>query len=146
MKHILIVISLFFALNQTLLAEANVGFQRSYETSTLTDGTVVYLDPDTFASFPGGTAEMHKFITQNLRWPEEYLKIGGVRVTVYLRATIKENGEIATIIIVQSVDELFDKEAIRIVRLMPDFIPAKARGENVASYFIIPVRFRYKAR
>ncbi len=140
MKHLLIIISCFFAFNQLLLAEEVVDSSKSYQTDTLTDGTVVYLNPDTFASFPGGGEEMRKFVSQNFRCPKEAAEMG-IQGTIYLKMVIRENGEITNIEVFRSVHILFDNEAIRTVKLMPNFIPAKARGKNVASYFTMPVRF-----
>jgi len=123
-----------------LLAEETIDTPKSYQTDTLPDGTVVYLIPDTIASFPGGVEEMHKFIRQNLKYPAIYME-AGIQGTVYLKMIIRENGEITNVVVVRSIDKWLDEEAIRVVRLMPNFIPAKVRGENVASYFIMPVRF-----
>lgn len=139
MKHFLILISLFFVLNQTLLAETAVDSLKSYKTNTLTSGTVVYLNPDTLASFPEGENGLKIFISQNLRYPLEAMK-RKIQGTIYVRMVIKGNGEI-TNIEVRRGHELLQKEAIRVVSLMPDFIPAKADGKNVASYFTLPFRF-----
>jgi protein TonB len=107
---------------------------------TLPDGTIVYSLPDTSACFPGGEAEMRKFIYKNLKWPHNWE--GCVQGKVYLKMIIRENGEITGITVIRSLYEVFDKEAIRVVRLMPCFIPAKAGGRNVASYFVFPVSFK----
>jgi protein TonB len=141
MKYFLVAISCFFAVNQMLLAEEVIDSPKSYQTDTLPDGTVVYLNPDTFASFPGGDVEMRKFIGQNLRWPKGMEEIDIVG-KVYLRIVIRENGEITDIEVTRSLHPLFDNEAIRVVRLLPNFIPAKVKGKNVATYFTIPIIFK----
>ena len=143
MKHLLIVISCFFAINQMLLAETTVDSLKSYNTLTLSDGTVVYINPDIYASFPGGDKEMLKFINQNLRWPKGTEEMG-FQGRVFLRMVIRENGEITDVEVLRPLHELVDNEAIRVVRLMPNFIPAKVKGENVASYFALPIRFHLR--
>ena len=140
MKHFLIAIGCFFVVNQMLLAEDPL---KSYQTNTLPDGTVVYFFPDTIASFPGGVEEMNNFINQNLKHPAQDKKS-----YIDLHLIIKENGEIVDYEIIissdyinmaQAVDKWLGKEIERIVRLMPNFIPAKVEDENVASYYLMPI-------
>jgi protein TonB len=140
MKYFFIAISFFFAVNQMLLAEETVDSVKNYKTDILSDGTVVYLNPDTIASFLGGGEEMTKFITKNLRFPKIAADTDVIG-KVYLKMTIDENGKITNITVIRSLEKSYDEEAIQVVRLMPNFIPAKAKGENVASYYIIPIRF-----
>ena len=37
--------------------------------------------------------------------------------------------------------EAFNKEVVRVLKKMPDWIPGKAKGENVPVYYTIPVKF-----
>ncbi len=143
MKHFLIVISCFFAFSQTLSAGNISDISKSYKTETLPDGTTIYLVPDTIASFGGGQDGMIKFLSRNLRYPVEASekKIQGV---VYVKIVVRENGQITDVDIQKPVHELLDNEAKRVVGLMPNFVPAKAGGRNVASYLVVPIRFALK--
>ena len=110
---------------------------------SLPEEEIIYQIPEIVASFPGGPEEMIKFIHKNLKYPVQAMELG-IQGTVYVRLLIRETGKITEITVVRSVDKLLDEEAIRVVRLMPDFIPAKMRDENVASYLTIPIRFSLK--
>ena len=110
---------------------------------SLSEEEIIYQIPEIVASFPGGPEEMIKFIHKNLKYPVQAMELG-IQGTVYVRLIIRETGEITEITVVRSVDKSLDEEAIRVVRLMPNFIPAKMRDKNVASYFTIPVRFSLK--
>ncbi|MDR1729582.1 MAG: energy transducer TonB [Prevotellaceae bacterium] len=140
MKHLFIAVGFFFVFNHALWAEEGIDSPKSYQTDTLPDGTVVYLNPDTFASFPGGNKAMIEFINRNLKYPIHAME-SSFQGTVVIKMVIRENGRISNIVVVRSVHEMLDKEAILAVSLMPDFIPAKVKGENVASCFTMPVRF-----
>jgi protein TonB len=47
--------------------------------------------------------------------------------------------------IVKSLHPLFDKEALRVLSLMPNWIPGKQNGESVKVKYTIPIAFRLEA-
>ena len=99
----------------------------------------IHLVVDTLAQFPGGTQELFRFIDENLNPLCVTDKMPG-RVT--LQFTVLKTGEITDIEVVRGVDPLIDREAIRVVKSMPLWIPAKHNGEKVNSRFTLPVNFR----
>ena len=91
--------------------------------------------------FPGGALEFAKWLTNNLQYPPmaKSQKIEGeVRVRFY----INEDGSIARESIVKSVHPLLDNEALRVVRLMPKWSPARMHGKAVKTQFTIPIIFK----
>jgi protein TonB len=44
--------------------------------------------------------------------------------------------------VVRSLDPACDREAIRVAELIPDFIPGKQNGQNVAVTYTLPVSFK----
>jgi len=95
------------------------------------------LNPDTFASFPEEGGEILKIIYQNLKLPNEIDSIPIGKIIV--KMVITENGEITNVEVLYPPQELLAKEIIRVIQLMPNFIPAKVQGKNVASYFTMPI-------
>lgn len=91
--------------------------------------------------FPGGEAEMYSFIKKNLNYPvvDQEMNIQG-RVTV--RFVVSKTGEITNIQLVKGISPTCDKEAMRVIKNMPRWIPGKQNGEPVSVYFILPVVFR----
>lgn len=91
-------------------------------------------------SFPGGKAEMYQFLGEELRYPQEAQdkKIEG---KVYLKLHLDYKGEIVNIAVSQSAHPILDNEAIRCIKLMPDWVPASLNGEMVNSIFILPINF-----
>ncbi len=92
-------------------------------------------------SFVGGTAALIEYIKDNLQYPTEcYDK--GIQGRVIVGFTVTKEGKLKDVRIVKSVDPLLDKEALRIVKRMPDWIPGKLSGEPVDVKFNLPVIFR----
>ena len=106
------------------------------------DGEKTYTIPDKLPQFPGGEKDMFKFIAANLKWPPEYAEVD-IQGRVTIRFVVTKEGKIMKPEILRGIEPMyFDKEAIRIVSIMPDWIPAKYKGENVNAYFTIPIVFR----
>lgn len=93
-------------------------------------------------TFPGGVEEMKIFIAKNQHNPEivERLSISG---RAYVRFVVSEKGEVSDIEVVRGVAgcKECDDEAIRLVKLMPNWIPGKNNGKEVKSYHALPIKF-----
>ena len=66
----------------------------------------------------------------------------GVQGQVVVRFVVNKDGSIVDPVVVRSVDPYLDKEALRVVKLMPKWNPGKQRGKAVRCMFTLPVRFR----
>jgi TonB family protein len=95
------------------------------------------------ASFPGGVEAMKTFISKNLKYPE-YMKEANIQGKVFLKFIVSETGEISDIKILRGLPDCkeCDTEAIRVVKTMPKWIPAKNDGKVVKSYYTLPVSFK----
>jgi len=92
-------------------------------------------------TFPGGESELMNFINDNIRYPAVSLE-NGIQGRVVVRFVVNKNGEVDRAEILRSLDSSCDKEALRIVKIMPKWIPGRQNGENVAVWFVLPVNFR----
>ena len=108
----------------------------------MVDGEKVFVTPDIFASFPGGESELYNFINANKKYPVCTCELPQGRVTV--RFIVTKEGKITNPVILRNLHPDMDKEALRVISLMPDWIPAKQGDENVNSYFTMPVVFRLR--
>lgn len=115
---------------------------QSFPDSLIHDGLVIYMNPDEIAQFPGGNGQIKKYLAEHwdLFFCGPEFPIEG---KCYLRFTVLSNGKITDITVLRGVPDCkeCDKEAIRLVKGMPDWIPAKKAGVPVASYFQLPIRF-----
>lgn len=104
---------------------------------------IIYDYVDEPAEFPGGLIGMREFLRVNFKYPEraEELDLQG---KCYLKLTIWKTGEIKEVKVKKGVVDCpeCDQEAIRLVRLMPKWLPGKVNGAAVNSYFILPIVFK----
>lgn len=101
----------------------------------------VYDVVDYVASFPNGELAMHQWIAKVIKYPSlafEREEQGRVLVKVI----IDKDGSITYPKISKSVSESLDKEALRVVNLMPKWKPAVKNGKNVRMYYTIPITFK----
>jgi protein TonB len=92
-------------------------------------------------TFPGGDAELFKFLSDNIRYPV-IAQENGIQGRVIVRFVVTRKGDVDRIEVVRSVESSLDKEAIRIVKTMPKWIPGKQNGENVSVWFTLPINFK----
>lgn len=91
--------------------------------------------------FPGGEKEMYKYIADNLKYPMADLE-AGTEGRVVLRFVVDKNGDIQNIELQRGISSSCDREAIKVIKNMPRWIPGKQNGETVQVYFTLPVFFR----
>ena len=101
----------------------------------------VYTKVDQPAEFKGGVNKMYQFLGQNLRHPGMTSR-NRIEGTVIGKFTVTQEGEIKDITIVQSLNKTADAELIRVVKLMPKWVPAQKGGKPVNSEFQLPISFR----
>jgi TonB family protein len=117
--------------------------------SSLTESKQVVRDfPDEPepAKFQGGTLDdFRKWVQKNLVYPPEAKK-NGVVGQVFVRFTVASNGKVSDVAIINSVDPLLDKEAVRVISQSPDWTPAVKDGKNVDVINAIHVVFSSEER
>ncbi|MNK09770.1 Gram-negative bacterial tonB protein [compost metagenome] len=102
----------------------------------------IYTIVDEQASFPGGIKEMYAYLEKNLRYPES-AKEAAISGKVFVQFVVSEKGDITESQVVKGIRgcKECDLEAIRVIRMMPKWIPAKINGQAVKSKFNLPVNF-----
>lgn len=91
--------------------------------------------------FPGGAVEMMKWLTKNLKYPEgaQRRKKQG---RVVVQFDINTNGKVSDIKIIKSIDPQLDREALRVIRMMPDWKPGMQNDKPCRTRVVVPVWFR----
>ena len=92
------------------------------------------------AGYRYGDKALLSYISRNLKIPL-HLLAGGVSGRVIATLTIDPSGEATKIEIIQSVHPDFDREVIRVIKTVEDWIPAMASGQKIESQISIPVSF-----
>ena len=91
--------------------------------------------------FPGGDAELYKFISNNLNYPAMAIE-NNVQGRVVVQFVVTKDGSIGNVKVVRSVDRDLDNEAIRVCKKLPKFIPGKQNGQPVNVWYTLPVTFK----
>lgn len=91
--------------------------------------------------FPGGPAEMMKFLSNNIRYPT-IAQENGIQGRVIVQFVVNSDGTIVDATVVRSVDPFLDKEALRVINSMPKWKPGMQRGKAVRVKYTLPVMFR----
>jgi TonB family protein len=107
-----------------------------------TTGVLSCLD-DSFepAEYPGGNSELMRFISHNVRYPQEAIE-NDIQGKVYISFIVEKDGSISGVRVVRGVSKELDFEAIRVVCYFPNFIPGKCDGQTVRSRYNLPINFR----
>jgi len=92
-------------------------------------------------SFPGGTAALMQYLSSNIKYPV-VAEENGVQGRVVCTFVVEKDGSITDVRVVKSVDPSLDKEAMRVVKSMPRWIPGKQNGSAVRVKYTVPVTFR----
>ncbi len=90
-------------------------------------------------SYPGGMEALKRFLQKNLTNPRDLEE--GEMVSVRIRFLVGYDGKLKGFTNVQDGGEEFNKEVIRVLKKMPEWVPGKTKGQNVSVYYVIPVKF-----
>lgn len=110
-------------------------------------GTVSYMEVFEYdyvtekPSFPGGDSELMKFINQTREYPGGAYK-KGIQGRVTCSFVVNTDGSISHISVIRGVEASLNKEAIRVLSLMPGWKPGKLNGHNVPTRVVWSVPFR----
>ena len=100
----------------------------------------VYECVEEMPSFPGGMKALEKFLNDSIRYPAETCAQGRVIV----QFIVEVDGRIDSVKVVRKLSPELDREAVRVVKLMPKWNPGRMNGVPVRVKYIIPVRFNAK--
>lgn len=91
--------------------------------------------------FPGGMAELMKYLQKNIKYPS-IAQENGIQGRVIVQFVVNKDGSIVDPVVMKSVDPYLDKEALRVVKAMPKWTPGEQRGKPVRVKYTLPVQFR----
>jgi protein TonB len=101
----------------------------------------IFIWVEEMPAFPGGEAELLKFISQSISYPEEAVR-NNIQGRVILKFVVNRDGSIDRVQVLNDIDSSLQNEAIRVVNLLPKFKPGKQNGVPVPVWFTLPVLFR----
>ena len=92
-------------------------------------------------SFPGGQGALMQWLSDNIKYPVIAAE-NGIQGRVIVQFVVSKTGSISNVNVVRGVDPSLDKEAVRVVKAMPNWTPGKQNGTTVNVRYTLPVTFK----
>lgn len=105
------------------------------------DNDEIFYTAEMMPSFPGGQAEMAKWLSSNIHYPET-AAADGIQGRVTVQFVVKKDGSITDVKVVRGKDPALDKEAVRLIKSMPRWTPGTMNGEPVNVKTLLPINFK----
>lgn len=102
---------------------------------------VIFTVVENSSEFPGGMAALSKFLSENLKYPPQ-AKETGTQGKVFVTFVVEKDGSITDVKVLRDIGSGCGEEAVRVVKMMPKWKPAKQRGKAVRQQFNLPVTFQ----
>ncbi len=110
--------------------------QTDKEVKVKSSGEVCFPNPEE-PSYPGGGNEMRSFINQHF---QDSLIQPGTLGRIFLKITVDTSGILKGVTVIHGINDVLDKEMLRVFSLMPKWIPAEKDGAKVEKTFAMPIR------
>ena len=103
----------------------------------------MYIEYQARAQFPGGESALIKYVKESIQYPSDAIA-EGFEGRVIVQFEIHADGSIGEVRIIRGRHPSLDKEAERIVKSLPNFIPAKSLKDGIPteSWFTLPITFK----
>lgn len=104
----------------------------------------IFMMTEGMPKYQGGEAEMMKFIWSNLRYPsysENLIPTNSFCIVAFM---VDYRGKVSDVAIIKSLNKKFDKEIIRVIESMPDWIPLDSTKYTPPSVFTLPIRICFR--
>jgi TonB family protein len=131
----------------TLLISTNSNNLLNFSGITTTNENITQQDEPVFSAvqeqpeFPGGKTAMYKYLGENIVYPKEAQK-SNIFGNVYLQFIVKKDGSVEKVELLKGLGHGCDEEAIRVIKAMPKWKPAKQNGKAVNAYINMPIQYK----
>ena len=101
----------------------------------------IFRSVEQMPQFPGGDQALLKFLSSHINYPPMAAE-NNVQGKVQLQFVVEKDGRVGEVKVIRSVDKDLDKEAVRVVKLLPKFTPGRQNGQPVRVWYTLPVQFK----
>ncbi|MDE5649731.1 MAG: energy transducer TonB [Duncaniella sp.] len=91
--------------------------------------------------FPGGEAALLKYVADHIRYPA-MAQENNIQGRVTVQFVVTKTGSVGEVKVVRGKDPDLDKEAVRVVKSLPKFVPGKMNGHAVNVWYTLPINFK----
>ncbi len=132
MKRLVLVVSCFVAIHCSFAQSATTDFKA--------DSDSVFIAVEQMPEFPGGIPGLWQFLSQNLKYPPEARK-DNVQGKVFVSFVVGSDGTVRDVFVAKGIGAGCDEEAVRVVKLMPQWKPGIQFGKAVPVRYSLPFAF-----
>ena len=111
------------------------------EMQTEDDSDKIYDKVEELPAFPGGEVALMRFLSDNMKYPK-VARESGIQGRVVVQFVVGSDGSICNAKVIRSIDPYLDKEALRVVSVMPRWKPGMQKGKPVSVQYTMPLMFR----
>jgi len=104
------------------------------------DKSGVYSVVDKMPQYPGGEKGLLDYISHNLKYPVDAQE-KGIQGRIVVRFVVTKFGKVENVETIRGLYPSMDKEGVRVISSLPDWIPGEQKGEKVAVYYTLPIQF-----
>ena len=115
--------------------------EKTMKSEMTQEGEAVFQVVEQMPEFPGGMMAAMEFLAKNIKYPVA-VQQAGIEGRVIVSFVVGEDGRVSDAKVLRSVNPELDAEAIRAINMMPNWIPGKQRGKEVAVKYTMPIVFR----
>ena len=127
--------------NEAVSVTEEVAVEAKQEVIEVEEQKPVFTIVEEMPSFPGGEAELHKYLAENIVYPQQATE-NGIQGTVYVSFVVDSKGNITDAKVLRGIGGGCDEEALRVVKAMPGWHPGKQNGKLVRVLFNMPIYFK----
>jgi hypothetical protein len=109
-------------------------------TASVPDDDPIFITVEKEPEFKGGILEFYRFLSKNIQYPDAMLK-KSVQGKVFISITIEKDGSLSDIKPVRDIGFGAAEEAIRVLKLSPNWEPGYQNGQKVRVRYTLPINF-----
>jgi protein TonB len=101
----------------------------------------IFRSVEQMPTFPGGEGALMKYLSSHINYPA-MAQENGVQGRVVVQFVVTKTGKVGEVKVVRSVDKDLDREAVRVCKSLPNFVPGRQNGQPVNVWYTLPVTFK----
>jgi TonB family protein len=100
----------------------------------------VFMVVEQMPEYPGGEKALYQFLSDSIHYPDS-AKLAGIQGKVYVSFIVNRDGSVTNARVLRGIGGGCDEEALRVIKLMPNWKPGQQRGKPVEVQYSLPVKF-----
>nr|AIF26630.1 hypothetical protein [uncultured bacterium fosmid pJB71G8] len=101
----------------------------------------IFKSVEQMPTFPGGDAALMKYLSSHINYPT-MAQENNIQGKVIVQFVVTKTGQVGEVKVVRSVDKDLDREAVRVCKSLPKFVPGRQNGQPVSVWYTLPVTFK----